>query len=117
MKFLANENFPISSIRLLLKEGIDIVSVSWDFPSVTDNVVMEFAIRNDRTILTFDRDYGTLIYKYGYRPQGGVIYFRIQDFEPNEPALILMNLLKSPNFQFRDLLTVIDADKIRQRKY
>ncbi len=45
MKFLANENFPLASLRRLQDEGLDIVSVSFDFPSVSDEYVMEFAIK------------------------------------------------------------------------
>jgi predicted nuclease of predicted toxin-antitoxin system len=117
MKFLANENFPLASLKKLQAEGLDIVSVSLDFPSVSDEYVMEFAIKQNRTILTFDRDYGTLIYRQGYRPKAGVIYFRIKDFLPEDPAILLIKLLDVPHFNFVGLFTVIDDNKIRQRKY
>ena len=88
MKFLANENFPYPSIIKLRQAGYDITSISEDSPSVTDNEVMQRAINENRTILTFDRDYGELIFKHGYRPLSGVIYFRIFSYLPDESLLI-----------------------------
>lgn len=71
MKLLANENFPIKSILYLRSKGFDIVSIGFDNPGISDEVVMNIAIDQDRMILTFDRDYGELIFKHNYKPQQG----------------------------------------------
>lgn len=117
MKFLANENFMTAGVRVLRDAGLDVVFVAEDSPSIKDFQVLEFAIETSRTILTHDRDYGELVFKYGYRPQAGIIYFRMQDYLPKEPALLLLKYLADPNFIFEGLHTVIDDDgSIRQRK-
>ena len=72
MKLLANENFPLKSILYLRSKGFDISSIGTDNPSIQDHEVMTIAIEEDRTILTFDRDYGELIFKQNYKPQKGV---------------------------------------------
>lgn len=78
---------------------------------------MSIAINENRTIITFDRDYGELIYKYGFRPSAGVIYYlRMQNFQPEELAELLLKLLNNPNFEFNGLFTVADEASIRQRK-
>ena len=64
MKLLANENFPLDSIRLLFQQGFDIKSIGIDYSGITDREVMQIAIKEQRTILTFDRDYGELIFKH-----------------------------------------------------
>ena len=115
MKFLANENFPYPSIIKLRQAGYDITSISEDSPSVTDNEVMQRAINENRTILTFDRDYGELIFKHGYRPLSSVIYFRIFSYLPDEPAHLLIEFLNR-NIVIENLFTVIDKFDIRQRK-
>jgi len=79
MKFLANENIPRASFRFLKDKGWDIEHIGETNMGVTDKEVMELAISEDRIIITFDSDYGELVYKYGYKPTG-VIYLRIQDF-------------------------------------
>jgi predicted nuclease of predicted toxin-antitoxin system len=117
MKFLANENFPLSSIKILKESGYDIVAVGQEFAGILDSEVIAFAINQNRTILTFDRDYGELIFKKGYRPQAGVIYLRWDNFQPNEPGEYLIELFKSKDIHFEKTLTVISVDHIRQRKY
>jgi predicted nuclease of predicted toxin-antitoxin system len=63
MRLLANENFPITSVKLLSEAGIDIVSISLLSPGSSDAAVMKMASSENRTIITFDRDYGELIFK------------------------------------------------------
>ena len=117
MKLLANENFPLNSVEILEKSGFDIITVGKDYMGILDSEVMELAIMERRTILTFDRDYGELIFKEGYKPVNGVIYLRWTDFQPNEPGEFLIELFSSKKIDFQNRLTVISRDNIRQRKF
>lgn len=65
MKFLANENIPRISVLLIRNTGYDIVSVGDEFPGISDPEVIAFANAEERTIITFDSDYGELIFKHG----------------------------------------------------
>lgn len=95
MNLLANENFPLSSIEVIQRNNFNIKSIATDFSGITDQEVMEIALWEDRTILTFDRDYGELIFKYGYKPSAGVILFRWDQFRPTEPGQFLIELLRN----------------------
>jgi predicted nuclease of predicted toxin-antitoxin system len=117
MKFLANENFPLKSILYLKRLGYDISSIGTDYQGIQDFQVMEIAISEERTILTFDRDYGELIFKHNHRPQKGVIYLRINDYTAEEPGMLVESLMKTEGFIPDHSLTVIDWSIIRQRKY
>jgi len=116
MKFLANENFPEPSIKLLRQEGLDVFSISEFQPGMSDEQVMTLSISENRTILTHDSDYGTLIFRFGYKPSSGVVYFRIYDFKPEDPGKILLNLLEQ-KVDFTKMLTVINERSLRQRAY
>lgn len=117
MRFLANENFMRAGVLLLREAGHDVLFISEDAPSISDRSVMDIAILTDRAILTHDRDYGELIFRYGYRPRAGVIYFRAADYLPDEPARVLLRLLTDPAFVFEGLHTVVDDDgRVRQRR-
>ncbi len=116
MRFLANENFPGPSIKFLRKKNLDIISIAEDSPGLPDDQVMEIAIREERIILTHDSDYGELIFKNGYKPKEGVVYFRIFDFKAEDPAKILLQLIER-NLDFNNRLTVVDLQSIRQRIY
>lgn len=117
MKLLANENFPLDSVYLLPRWGYDVYSIGLDNPSISDEEVMSIAIKEQRIIMTFDRDYGELIFKAGYRPPEGVIYLRIEPVFPEYPAEIIRQLIESGDFSFGNCLTVLDETRIRQRQY
>jgi predicted nuclease of predicted toxin-antitoxin system len=117
MKLLANENFPLKSVHILRAAGFDVRVVGVELPGITDQEVMEVAMREERTILTFDRHYGELIFRDGCRPPSGVIYLRWQRFGPEDPGRYLAELLKDTDIDFAHALTVIDEDTIRQRRY
>jgi predicted nuclease of predicted toxin-antitoxin system len=117
MKLLANENFPLASVHYLRDKGYDITAIGEDNPSVKDNVVMTIAIEEERTILTFDRDYGELIFRHNYKPPCGVIYLRIFEYSPSEPGILIERLISEGEIDFNNALTVVDSNGIRQRKY
>ena len=117
MKLLANENFPISSVHLLREWGFDIYSIGLDNPSISDEEVMEIAIRLGRTSITFDKDYGELIFNKGFRPPQGVIYLRFEPLCPEHPAEIIKQIIGTGDLLFEHHLTVIDEGRIRQRRY
>ena len=117
MKLLANENFPLQSVKILEAAGFDIKSVGLDYAGIMDSEVMDIAVSEERVIITFDRDYGELIFKKGYRPKAGVIYLRWDAFQPDEPGKYLIQLFQSTDIKFEEMLTVISETNIRQRKY
>jgi predicted nuclease of predicted toxin-antitoxin system len=116
ISFLANENFPWPSVVFLRENNIEITSIAEDFQGISDQEVMKIAISQNLTILTHDSDYGELIFRYGLKPESGVIFFRIHEFDPKDPGKILLDLI-SKNFSFANALTVIDKNSIRQRGY
>ncbi|VXD10535.1 DUF5615 family PIN-like protein [Marinoscillum sp. 108] len=117
MKFLANENVPVSSVNYLKSKGYDITSIGVDEAGVSDQQVMDIATKQDRTIITYDSDYGELIFKYGFKPNAGVIFIRQQPTEPLETAKIIEQLTSNTTLSFERTLTVVDLNSLRQKKY
>ena len=117
MKLLGNENFPKTSILYLRLKGFDIKSIGIDHPGITDKEVIDIAQNEKRTIITFDRDYGELIFNKGYKPDGGVIYIRQPVFDPEEPGKLIEKVLTEEELSFNKTFTVVDNNGIRQRKY
>ena len=60
MRFLANENFPGTAVAALIAAGHDVVWVRNAAPGMSDPDVLAWAIRDERTLLTFDKDFGEL---------------------------------------------------------
>ena len=99
MLFLADENFSYPSVHILRAAGLDVLAVQEEAPSIADTAVISLAIQTNRVILTFDRDYGELVYRYNYRPPAGVIYFRWESYRPEEPGEFVLALLQTPNLE------------------
>ena len=115
MKFLANENFPLVSVRLLRQKNLDVAAVTEDSPGDSDRKVLQRAHQEERVILTFDRDYGELIFRQRAPLPAGVVYFRFDPEYPEEPAEHLLNFLQIEGLTVAGNFTVVDGKQIRQR--
>jgi predicted nuclease of predicted toxin-antitoxin system len=115
MKFLANENIPLASVYYLRKKGLDVYSISETAPGITDIEVLKIAQIEKRIILTFDNDYGELIFLHKINIPAGVVFFRFIPQYPNEPAEYIMKILAIRNLSLENYFTVVDTKKIRQR--
>ncbi len=115
MKFLANENFPLLSVKYLGEKGYDIGSISELAPGIADQQVLELAAKEQRIILTFDRDYGELVYRLRDIPSLGVIYLRFVPNNPEEPGKYVEALIQSEEIALQNKFTVVERSKVRQR--
>jgi predicted nuclease of predicted toxin-antitoxin system len=107
MRFLANENFPLASVRELRKAGHDVSAVVESSPGARDSEVLEKASAEARTILTFDRDYGELIFRHRSTGKAAVVYFRFIPVSPEEPAEYLIRLLAVGGVHLERKFTVV----------
>jgi predicted nuclease of predicted toxin-antitoxin system len=115
MRFLANENFPLASINCLRAEGHDVRSVSEDSPGARDSDVLARSQSEGRIILTFDRDYGDLVYGLGLPSPSGVVFFRFDPLSPIEPGEHLLQLLAVGVISLENRFTVVERGRVRQR--
>ncbi|CAN5643076.1 hypothetical protein BH18ACI1_BH18ACI1_06430 [soil metagenome] len=116
MKFLANENFPFPSIKFLRENGYKVISISEESSGIADSEVLQKASAENLIILTFDRDYGELIFKYQKNNPPAVVYFRTKGQMPNEAGKILLEKIKIEKIALENNFTVIEASGVRQRK-
>jgi predicted nuclease of predicted toxin-antitoxin system len=117
MKFLANENFPLDSVKYLREKKFDVLAIGTDYQGISDEEIIRLAQDENRIILTFDRDYGELIFKYHLHPKAGIIYLRLNKYKSDEPGKLIENLIQFSGFDTTNKLTVYDGRLIRQRVY
>ena len=115
MKFLANENIPLDSVHVLRRAGHHVVSISEEHAGMKDIDVLKMAVKDRSIILTFDRDYGELIFKYPKSIPEGLVYFRFSPATSEALALILLRILKQENIPLLKHFTIIEEGRIRQR--
>ena len=117
MIFLANENFPFPSVLILRQAGCRILSVSELFPGISDEEVIDKARANNSVILTFDKDYGEIIFKHARQNPPAVIFFRFKGENPEAAGQLLIDILEIREMECDKKFTVIEREGIRQRIY
>lgn len=78
MRLLANENVSSETIEALRSLGHDVASSGADAPGATDREVLARAGREDRIVITFDKDFGELAFQVGLPLSTGVILLRLR---------------------------------------
>jgi predicted nuclease of predicted toxin-antitoxin system len=116
LRLLADENIPSPSIALLREAGHDVLAVWEVMRGASDREVLRQAIHEDRIILTFDRDFGRLLFTtpaLGTVP--GLILLRFVPRTPEEPATRLVALFADVDVQMKGRISVVARDLLRQR--
>ncbi|HZI68887.1 MAG: DUF5615 family PIN-like protein [Ginsengibacter sp.] len=115
--YLANENFPVPSIEFLRSKGFKIKSIQEEYPGISDGKVIEIASSLNLIILTFDSDYGEIIFKYKKEKPPSVVYFRDKGNDPLFAGEILAKILSDSTISLNGSFTVVEAQNVRQRFY
>ncbi|GAB4526219.1 MAG: hypothetical protein Kow0063_00200 [Anaerolineae bacterium] len=115
MRFIANENFPLGSVRRLREVGHEVYAIIEDSPGAKDQEVLIRAAEEQCIVLTFDRDYGELIYRWRLSIPEGIVYFRFNPATPQEPAEYLLRLLAVSSLSLEGKFTVVERERVRQR--
>jgi predicted nuclease of predicted toxin-antitoxin system len=117
MKFLANENFPFPSIAILRQASLHSSTVSELYPGIADNEVITKAKVDNLILLTFDKDYGEIIYKHGIENPPAVVFFRFKGENPESAGHLLPDIVVNKKIELEKKFTVIENESIRQRTY
>ena len=113
-RLLANENIPGASIRLLRAAGLEVEAIAEHSAGLSDEAVLALAVREQRWLITLDRDYGELLFARGLPAPPAVLYLRIRDPQPQEPAQLLLPLVASPE-SWVGSFVVVGRDDLRTR--
>lgn len=115
MKLLANENIPLGMVHRLRILGHDVLSITETSRGITDTEVLAIAHSQQRVLLTFDRDYGELVYVKRLPIPAGLIYLRFVPASPDESANLVATLLNDPNKLIAGGFVVLDREGYRRR--
>jgi predicted nuclease of predicted toxin-antitoxin system len=114
MILLADENFPRPAVEALRKAGFDVLWIAELNPGASDDEVLALAASTQRTLLTFDKDFGELAYRRRLPAQCGIVLFRLTPQSPNEAASLAVSAIESQK-SWAGQFSVIARHRIRMR--
>lgn len=112
MHILANENFPADAVNALRQHGHEVVWVREDAPGSIDTQVLQRAQDEERVLITFDKDFGELAFRYGLPASCGIILFRISTISSEYIARLAVAALDQRQ-DWAGHFSVIDDTQIR----
>jgi predicted nuclease of predicted toxin-antitoxin system len=115
MRLLADENIPLATVRALRSAGHDVYSAAEANPGAADAVHIARAIREDRLLITFDRDFGELAVRGKEHPEAGVLLLRFIPKAAAEVTDLLLALLARSDVKWQGHISIIDGVHVRQR--
>lgn len=116
MKLLADENIPLETVELLEESGHDVLSILRKYSGISDSEIIHLSNKEERLIITFDKDFGFHVFAEGLLPKKGVIFLRNAELVPEKTAHLLIKLLQSGS-SFEGNMTVVTEYFVRQRKF
>ena len=111
MKLLADENMPGASVGLPRHHGHDVFWARTDHPGKADVELMAIAAAEGRVVITFDKDFGELVFRRRVMVPG-VVLFRITTEAPDAAAKRVVEALKSRE-DWAGSFSVVEDDRIR----
>jgi len=94
-RFLADENFPAKVAAWLHEQGHDVMHVAVTHQGAEDANLLELARQQDRVFLTFDRDFGELVFRKRHRPARGIVLFRLGRLSPTARRIVIRSFFES----------------------
>jgi hypothetical protein len=114
MRFLANENFPGAAVAALEAAAHEIAWVRRIAPGASDEAVLAWAAREQRVLLTFDKDFGELARTADLPIGCGIVLFRTPMPKADAVGLWLAQLLGSRD-DWTGHFSVVEPGRIRMR--
>jgi predicted nuclease of predicted toxin-antitoxin system len=114
MKFLADENFPRLAIQVLRDAGFEVLWSGDAHAGAGDPEVLRLCASENRTLLTFDKDFGELAFKAALPASAGILLFRITPQDPAEIAPLVLAAVRARP-EWAGFFGVVERRNIRIR--
>lgn len=112
MKFLADESCAGPVIYALRKAGHDVLAVSDIAAGAADEEVLDRALRENRVLITEDRDFGNLVYGRAH-PSAGVVLVRFHTSARGAKPAAVVAAVAQLGSRLRNAFAVVEPGRVR----
>jgi len=114
MPFLANENVPFDVVEMLRSHGHDVAWIRTDAPGSKDPDILKRSVAENRVLLTFDKDFGDLAFRFGLPATCGIVLFRLEAVSSAALAVKVLAAIQSRS-DWAGQFSVVEPGRIRIR--
>jgi len=112
MEFVADESCAGPVIRALREAGHDVVAIAEVASGAPDEQVLERALKDERVLITEDRDFGELVFARG-RFSAGVILVRFPSRVRNAKPATVVEAVAKLGTRLNDGFIVVEPGRVR----
>ena len=113
LRILVDEHISNMTIETLRPEGHDVISVSaTEDKGSIDKALLEIGERDRRLVLTFDKDFGALIFADRVPQTTGVLFLRLSSQTPRHVTSVVVPILGRSDDSV-GYFSVIKDDRVR----
>jgi predicted nuclease of predicted toxin-antitoxin system len=114
MRFLADENFPAAAVEALRSMGHDVVWVRTEAPGSRDTDILAWTAREERILLTFDKDFGELARSAPLAAGCGIVLLRVPMPRPDDVGSRIARLVTARD-DWPGHFSVVEHGRVRMR--
>ena len=112
MKFLLDANLSSNIIPVLQGVGYDVRELIGDERYFVDEDVLATALREDRILLTSDKDFGYLVI-YQQLPHCGIVLLRLPRTPIRELPRLVLDVVRTYQHRLTGAMMVVTEDRVR----
>jgi predicted nuclease of predicted toxin-antitoxin system len=115
MRFLADENLEKPIVDWLREKGYDVLYIAEKSQSIKDEKIINLARKENRILITNDKDFGELVFHHG-QITSGIILIRSKDKSSEKKLKLVKQVLKEIKNKIRGNFIVVNENGIRIKK-
>lgn len=115
MKLLVDVGVSNEVEKYLKEVGFDTKCIREINPRLKDNEIIDIAAKDERVIITMDKDFGELVFKSG-KVHAGILLLRLENFNFHQKVQIVKTIMDNYSNKLENNFCVFHNGKLRVRK-
>jgi len=100
--------------KWLKTQGHDVLAIRDLNPRMPDLDILALAVREERLVVTMDKDFGELVYRSG-QPHAGVLLLRLEEARSDEKVAVVEKVFRKHEKQLFGNFSVYQRGQLRIR--
>lgn len=113
-RIVADESVDYSIVKKLRLNGFEVLAICESNPSLRDDEVLSIAVKYKAILITEDKDFGELVYRFNLG-HCGILLIRLIDFTSDEKATLVLKAVTQHYKRLKNIFSVLDKKRIRIR--